>query len=210
MTIDKQNLHWSAVIGVAFSFWLLIWLILIVATLSDIKVLNSTQPQIASVMVNEPNTNVTTGNSGQKSFMVLAGVFVLWLAYRARKRLDLLRNGELFSAQIFREKREAHDYNSGSTNIVVDCFYRYQVDGERYSNTILWTFGLKGKKSIDIVYSTRNPNYSAIVSRLRARFNPEANEWLSPMWHVIPRLLLLVIIVIGIVTLLFSDTPLLS
>jgi hypothetical protein len=98
--------------------------------------------------VNEENTNKRTDNSGLKSFLVVVGVFELWAAYRAKKRLDLLRHGELHTAKIVRNKRDSYDHDSGYTNIVTDCFYQYQVDGESYSHMILWTFGLKRKKGL--------------------------------------------------------------
>jgi hypothetical protein len=190
MKTNNRELHWSAVVGVGCSFWLLFWLLIIVSSFYDIQDLTYKNTDILS---KDPDIE------GLNNTLRITGVFALWAAYRAKKRLDLLKNGVFRSATIGKETGESYDYNSGITGKVTTTNYYYRIDDVNYSNTIWWTFGLKGKKSIEIVYNSLKPSYSRPVKFLRAHFDAKANQWRSSMWHVIPRLTLLVLILAGFV-----------
>lgn len=181
MTTARKNLHWSAIVGVACSFWLLLWLFLLLASLYDFRQLDSTQ--------------IESDSTGSVNYAILVGLLAMWAIYRAIRRLGLLRYGVLHTATITRRIEDSYDNLSGATNKITLFHYRYQLNGSSYSNMVLWAAGLKGKRSIKIVYNARNPDRSAIADRLRANLDVAANEWRSSMWHVVPRLILLVIVI---------------
>ena len=193
MTTNTRALHWSAVIGVACSFWLLFWLLIIVSALYDIRELNWISTDIF---------NKEAEISGNKNTLIISGIFALWAAYRAKKRLALLKNWVFIRAMFRKDSSESYEIMDGSTSIVTLTNYYFQVKKQKYSNTIWWTFGLKGKNSIEIVYNSQKPSYNKTVRSLRARFNKDANEWRSSMWHVIPRIAIMVFILAGFVALL--------
>jgi hypothetical protein len=195
MTTNNRELHWSALVGVACSFWLLFWLLVIVSSFYDIQDLTYKNTDILS---KDPDIE------GLNNTLRITGVFALWAAYRAKKRLALLRNGVFGTAKIGKETSESFDVNTGITGKVTLTKYYYRIDGVSYSDTMLWTFGLKGKNSIEIVYHSLKPSYSRPVKFLRAHFNAESNQWHSSMWHVVPRLTLLSLILAGFVVQLIS------
>jgi hypothetical protein len=200
----KRKVHWSAVVGVTCSFWFLFWLFCFALSLYDTIDPNLTGTATIEITNNAEVADNGNDITGQRSFMIMVAVFALWAAYRSKKRLDLLRNGEFRSATIIKETSEGFDYNSGATSKVTLTNYRYLINKQSYTNTLWWAFGLKRGELIEIVYHTRKPGYSRIASRLRARFDRDANQWLSSMWHVIPRLTLLAVILAGIIAVLLS------
>ncbi|WP_337099096.1 hypothetical protein [Paenibacillus sp. YIM B09110] len=190
MTLMKKNLHWSAVIGVACSFWLLFWLFCMLTTLYDLK----------------HYTLDDADSSGQSTFLAIVGVFALWTAYRARQLLALLRYGEFSNAKIVKRTEDSFDAYTGITSKMTMFHYSFLVNKQRYTKTLFWTFGLKKKNMLEIVFNTQNPGNNAIARRLRARFDDSTNQWRSSMWHVIPRLIFLVITAALIFAILFMDT----
>lgn len=188
MTTVKRSLHWSAVVGVACSFWLLLWLFGIVTTLYDLKQLDDAD------------------NSGSNNFMIIVGVLALWAGYRAMKRLALLRYGEFRQVMVVKQTEESYDMNSGHTGKVSLYRYSFMLNDRKYSKFLLYAFGLKNRNNVEIVYNTRKPDNNSISGKLRARFDSSSNQWRSSMWHVILRLTLLVVIVAAIFALLFMDT----
>lgn len=188
MTTVKRSLHWSAVVGVACSFWLLLWLFGIVTTLYDLKQLDDAD------------------NSGSNNFMIIVGVLALWAGYRAMKRLALLRYGEFRRVMVVKQTEESYDMNSGFTGKVSLYRYSFMLNDRKYSKFLLHAVGLKNRNNVEIVYNTRKPDNNSISGKLRARFDSSSNQWRSSMWHVILRLTLLVVIVAAIFALLFMDT----
>ncbi|MEK0317631.1 hypothetical protein [Cohnella sp. 56] len=188
MTTVKRSLHWSAVVGVACSFWLLLWLFGIAATLYDLKQLDDTD------------------NSGRNNFMIIVGVLAVWAGYRAMKRLALLKYGEFRQVRVVKQTEDSYDMNSGITGKVSLYCYSFMSNDRKYSKFLLYAFGLKNRNNVEIVYNTHNPDNNSISGKLRARFDSSSNQWRSSMWHVIPRLTLLVVIVAAIFALLFMDT----
>ncbi|WP_127534262.1 hypothetical protein [Paenibacillus kobensis] len=188
MTTVKRSLHWSAVVGVACSFWLLLWLFGIVTTLYDLKQLDDAD------------------NSGSNNFMIIVGVLALWAGYRAMKRLALLRYGEFRQVKVVKQTEESYDVNSGLTGKVSLYRYSFMLNDRRYTKFLLYAIGLKNRNNVEIIYNTRKPNNNSISGKLRARFDSSSNQWQSSMWHVILRLTLLVVIVAAILALLFMDS----
>ncbi|WP_156926622.1 hypothetical protein [Cohnella panacarvi] len=170
------------------------WLFILAATLNELNAPAS------------GNTDAT----GLKSTLALMGALALWSAYRGWRRLTLLRHGEIRSVKLGKDTYESFDHLSGSTNKTTVKEYRFRINDSTYRTTVLWTLDLRGKPSVDIVYHTLNPDHNAIVSRLRAYYEPAAKEWRSAMWHVIPRVSLLAIIVISAVVILLSGSALYS
>ncbi|MWC30740.1 hypothetical protein [Paenibacillus sp. MMS18-CY102] len=188
MITVKRSLHWSAVVGVACSFWLLLWLFGIVTTLYDLKQLDDAD------------------KSGSNNFMAIVGMLALWAGYRAMKRLALLRYGEFRKVVVVKQTEESYDMTSGLTGKVSLYRYSFMLNDRRYSKFLMYAVGLKNRNGVEIVYNTRKPDNNSISGKLQARFDPSANQWRSSMWHVIPRLILLVVIVAAIFALLFMDT----
>jgi len=187
MTTVKRYLHWSAVVGVSCSFWLLVWLFLLLATLYDLK---------------QPDADDSLRNT-----LLIVSIFVLWAGYRAKKRLALLRYGEFRRASIGKRTEDSYDYVYGIRGKVTLVYCSYMLNNQAYRNIHLWTpFGLKKKGTVEIVYNTRKPSYFMIASRLRASFDISKNQWRSAMRHVIPRITFLVFILVGIIDLLFIHT----
>jgi sensor histidine kinase YesM len=174
-----RKLHWSAVVAAGCSYWLLAWLFLIASTLFEISLAEG-------------------DNSGLRSTVYLFGVFALWSAYRGIRRLVLLGNGGIITAEVFKESHESYDINSGSTGKVSYKSYRYKVNGEVYTNTMILSTTLIGIQELEIVYHTGKPSYSLPISRLRVRFNRSAKQWQSSMGLAVPRLTLLVVFAGGI------------
>ncbi len=174
-----NKLHWSAIAGAGCTYWLLIWLFLIATSMLEIS--------------------HTEGDaSGLWSTVNLCSVFALWAAYRGMRRLNLLRNGAIGTAETYIETGESYDHDSGITGKVRTKWYHYHVNGESYRNTLLLSTALNGIRQLEIVYHTRKPGYSLPVSVLRTRFDRAANQWRSPMRQAIPRLILLVAFAGGI------------
>lgn len=174
-----NKLHWSAIAGAGCTYWLLIWLFLIATSMLEIS--------------------QTEGDaSGLWSTVGLWSVFALWAAYRGMRRLDLLRNGAIGTAETYLETGENYDINEGITSNVRTKWYRYKVNGESYNNALLLSTALNGIRKLEIVYHTRKPGYSLPVKVLRTRFDRAANQWRSPMRQAIPRLTLLVAFTGGI------------
>ncbi|MNQ81598.1 hypothetical protein D3C85_966260 [compost metagenome] len=187
MTTIKRNLHWTAVVGIFCSFWLLFWLFFFLATLYDLK-----QPD---------------ADSSIRNTLTLVSVLVLWAGYRASRRLALLRYGEFRQASIVKRTERSYDNDFGIAGKVTLVHCSFMLNNQSYSNFHLWTpFGLRKKGTVEIVYNTRKPSYFIMARRLRAYFDIPTNQWRSSMWHVIPRLTFMIIILAGIFALLFLNT----
>lgn len=187
MTTVKRSLHWSAVVGVACSFWLLLWLFGIVITLYDLRQIDDAD------------------KSGSNNFMIIVGLLALWSGYRGMKRLALLRYGEFRQVRVVKHTEESYDMNSGARGKVSLYRYSFMLHDHRYSKFLLHAVGLKNRNNVKIVYHTRKPDNNSIAGQLRARFDSTSNQWKSPIWHVILRLIVLVVIAAAIFALLFME-----
>lgn len=187
MTTVIRKLHWTAAVGVFCSFWLLLWLFFILATIYDFK---------------QPDADPALRNT-----LSIVSVLALWAGYRAMKRLTLLKYGEFRQANIAKRTEESYDNYSGITGKVSLVHCSFMLNNQTYRNIHLWTpIGLKNKGTVEIVYNTRKPSYFTMARRLRAYFDISTNQWRSSMWHVIPRLTLMVIILAGIFAVLCLNT----
>lgn len=130
----------------------------------------------------------------------LCGLFALWAAYRGMKRLNLLKNGKIGKAETYLVTDESYDINSGATGKVRTKWYRYKVNGENYTNSLLLSTSLLSKRDLEIVFHAHKPKYSLPISVLRTSLDRASNQWQSSMWQAIPRLSLLVAFTGGILT----------
>jgi len=190
---DTKQLHWSAIVGTACSVWLILWLFIIAATLNELNALSSGDEDA----------------SGLRMTLVVMGILTLGSIYFGWRRLLLLKYAEFRTVKLGTETYEAYDWRpegAGTTNKVSIREYRFRVKDNTYRKYVLWTFFLRRKPSIDIVYNKQNPSHNVIVSRLRAHYNAEAGEWRSALWHVVPRAVLFAFIVVSAVVVLLSGS----
>ncbi len=184
-----KKVHWTAATAAGCSYWLLIWLFIIAATLFEIS-------------RGEGDT------AGLRNTAIVLSVFALWSAYRGKRRIDLLQNGEITNGYVFVETHVNLSLETGNYGTVKYKSYSYKVNGEDYKNTLLFSTALIGKDKLEVVYHTRKPDRSLPLGLLRAQYDRPANQWQSSMGQAVPRLTLLIACAGGILAAFARGIPL--